>query len=338
MIKGWHGGATIGIFGGITAAAKILNFDEEEVKMAIGYAASSASGIAANFGSMTKPLHLGAAARNAVIGANLVKKGFNANKNVLEAPLGFYDLYRGNTEPDLKRFNFFGKPYGMTTLVIKLYPCCNGIHPTLGNVFALTKEHQISPEDVDSIEIYTHSGEIRAHLTKEYVDGGSVIHGYTGPRRQIVPSNPTTGAEGKFSLEYCVARALLDKEITFAKFTDEKVREPEVRELMKKVKILHDERMERLLEEGQRSGDGKMTGGLEIRLKDGREFYQEEDFPVGSFQHWPSKKVFEDKVRDCAAYGGFSQEIAEQVIRITENLEKLDDITELTEVLGRREK
>src|SRR5215475_7684168 len=60
---GWHANGTIGTFGASAACAKLLGLSEAEIGMALGIAASMASGVTSNFGTMTKPLHVGQAAR-----------------------------------------------------------------------------------------------------------------------------------------------------------------------------------------------------------------------------------------------------------------------------------
>jgi 2-methylcitrate dehydratase PrpD len=89
--KGWHPTATLGIFGTVAAAARLLRLTQEQTAMALGLAASLASGLKANFGTMTKPLHVGHTARNGLFAALMVQQGFTANPAALEARQGFLD-------------------------------------------------------------------------------------------------------------------------------------------------------------------------------------------------------------------------------------------------------
>ena len=75
--KGWHPTATIGIFGTVAAAARLLRFTPEQTAVALGLAASFASGLKANFGTMTKPLHVGHATRNGLFAALMVQRGLH---------------------------------------------------------------------------------------------------------------------------------------------------------------------------------------------------------------------------------------------------------------------
>jgi 2-methylcitrate dehydratase PrpD len=76
--KGWHPTATLGIFGTVAAAARLLCLSVPKTAVALGMAASFAAGIKANFGTMTKPLHAGHAVRDGVFAALLAQQGFTA--------------------------------------------------------------------------------------------------------------------------------------------------------------------------------------------------------------------------------------------------------------------
>ncbi len=81
--KGWHSTSTLGTLGASAASSKLLKLDPEKTKMAFGIAASMASGLRGNFGTMTKPFHAGHAARNGVESAELASLGFTADKTIL---------------------------------------------------------------------------------------------------------------------------------------------------------------------------------------------------------------------------------------------------------------
>ena len=158
--------------------------------MALGIAASLASGLQQNFGSMTKPLHAGWAARSGVVAAQLAARGFSADAEALEGPGGFLRAMSGGAEPDLAPFDALGEPFEIVSpgVGVKLYPCCYATHRAIDAVLELRAEHGIAPANV---------AEVRVEVNR----GGLL------PLR-VEP--PATGLEGKFSLEYCLAAALLD--------------------------------------------------------------------------------------------------------------------------------
>src|SRR5688500_18830694 len=91
--KGFHSSGTVGTFGAMAASAKLLRLDREAVANALAIAASTASGIRVNFGTMTKPLHVGRAAQNGVIAAELAAKGFTGGHDALDPPWGFFQVF-----------------------------------------------------------------------------------------------------------------------------------------------------------------------------------------------------------------------------------------------------
>ena len=93
----WHAPSTLGSFGAAAGCAKLLGLNASKIEMALGMAASMASGVVANFGTMTKPLHVGLGARNGVLAAKLAQSGYTANAQAIEAGMGFYNVFHGGT-------------------------------------------------------------------------------------------------------------------------------------------------------------------------------------------------------------------------------------------------
>jgi 2-methylcitrate dehydratase PrpD len=87
--KGWHPTATLGTFGSTAAACHLIGLDKEKTATALGLAVSLAAGVKANFGTMTKPLHVGETTRNGLTAALLVEQGFTANPGAFEHSQGF---------------------------------------------------------------------------------------------------------------------------------------------------------------------------------------------------------------------------------------------------------
>src|SRR5262245_25106497 len=90
---GWHAPSSVGCFGATAACAKLLGLGSAQVEMALGMAASMAGGIVANFGTMTKPLHVGLGARNGVLAAELAAGGYTANGKAIESGFGFFKVH-----------------------------------------------------------------------------------------------------------------------------------------------------------------------------------------------------------------------------------------------------
>ena len=197
--KGWHPTSTLGVFGAAAGCAYLLNLDATQTAQAIAIAASNASGIKANFGTMTKPLHIGQCARSGVLAAQLAAKGFTANPHALEAPQGFLDVYNGPGNYSIERIldKWFDPPLVLSPGInLKQFPCCGSTHPAIFAAIRLRERQRLDHKLIRRIEILTH------------------------PRRlpHTNQPHPQTSLESKFSIQYCVARALVDGQVSLADF------------------------------------------------------------------------------------------------------------------------
>lgn len=215
--KGWHPTATLGIFGTVAAAARLLHLDIPATATALGLAASLASGLKANFGTMTKPLHVGHAARNGVFAALMVQAGYTANPGTFEHKQGFLDVFNGPGTYDTARMlgEWFAPPdcEGPGDPGLKPYPCCGSTHASVAVTIGLARSHDLRAADVEHIEVMPH------------------------PRRlpHTDNPNPTTPLAAKFSVQYCVARALNDRAVTLGHFEGDAQNAPAIRDLMARV-------------------------------------------------------------------------------------------------------
>jgi 2-methylcitrate dehydratase PrpD len=305
---GWHATSTLGTLGAAAACAKLLSLDVEKTRMAFGIAASTAAGLRQNFGTMTKPLHPGQAAMNGVTAAQLAHLGWTADANILEAPYGFCQLYAGadqyNLDDIVKRL---GNPYELlgTGVAIKQYPCCAFTHRALDGILALVQQHQLSATDVVAVECRVGRPTIEV----------------------LIHTRPQTGLEGKFSMQYCLAAALLDKRIGLLSFSDEKVRRPEAQQLFERMTVrLHPETQHR-----GTSGE-ELPVVVTVTLRDGRTLSAPIQHAKGHPANPLTAVALQDKFEDCA-YGVLERQDLRYVIELVQGLEHLDDIGTLMDVL-----
>jgi 2-methylcitrate dehydratase PrpD len=214
--KGWHPTATLGVFGATAACCHLMRLDAGVTAQALAIAASLASGIKANFGTMTKPLHVGHTARNGLFAAMLAKGGFTANSAALEHKQGFLMVYNGEGHFDADAIlKDWGDPYDVTRPGpgFKQYPCCGSTHPPLDALLALRHKHAMPADKIVRIDSWTH------------------------PRRLVHTNrpDPKTGLDAKFSVQYCLARATLQGQIRLEDFEGNAHDDPEVRALMTRV-------------------------------------------------------------------------------------------------------
>jgi 2-methylcitrate dehydratase PrpD len=204
------------VFGAAAASCHLLGLDRAKTAQALAIAASLASGIKANFGTMTKPLHVGHTARNGLLAALLARDGFTANNAALEHQQGFLMVFNGAGNFDAEiMLRDWGQPYDIVRpgLGVKQHPCCGSTHPAIDALLLLRSEHHIAPERVARIDSWTHPRRL-AHTDRP---------------------DPQSGLDAKFSVQYCLARALLDGRIRLEHFEGEAFRDPAVRRMMQRI-------------------------------------------------------------------------------------------------------
>lgn len=215
--KGWHPTATLGIFGTTAAAARLLGLSVDQTAVALGLAASFASGLKSNFGTMTKPLHVGHASRNGILAALMVREGFTANAGTFEHKQGFLDVFNGpGTYDTAKILQGWYQPLeceGPGDPGLKPYPCCGSTHASVGRVIDLANTHDLHPAQVARIEVMPHLRRL------PHTDN----------------PDPQTPLAAKFSIQYCVARALADRAVKLDHFEGDAHFDPSIRELLRRV-------------------------------------------------------------------------------------------------------
>ncbi|HYM71816.1 MAG TPA: MmgE/PrpD family protein [Stellaceae bacterium] len=214
--KGWHPTATLGVFGATAACCHLMGLSAAQTAQALAIAASLASGIKANFGTMTKPLHVGHTARSGLFAAMLAQGGFTANNAALEHKQGFLEVFNGaGTYDAAAMLKDWGNPYDVVRPgpAIKQYPCCGSTHPALDALLALRGEHAMPPDKIVRIESWTHPRRL-AHTNRP---------------------DPQSGLDAKFSVQYCLARATLQGQIRLEDFEGDAYDDPTVRALMSRI-------------------------------------------------------------------------------------------------------
>jgi 2-methylcitrate dehydratase PrpD len=218
--KGWHPTATLGVFGAAAACCHLLGLDAARTAMALAIAASFASGIKANFGTMTKPLHVGHTARDGLFAALLARDGFTANSGALEHKQGFLNVFNGpgNFDAD-KILRDWGRPWDIVDpgVAIKQHPCCGSTHPAIDALLGLRHGHDLAADlengRIERIDSWTHPRRL-AHTDRP---------------------DPQSGLDAKFSVQYCLARAALEGQILLEHFEDEAFNDARVRRAMRRI-------------------------------------------------------------------------------------------------------
>lgn len=307
--NGWHPTSILGTMGAAAAAARLRGMDVEQVCLTLGCAASQASGVRSNFGTMTKPLHAGLAAEAGVRAAGLVAAGLTANSEILDAPIGYCVAFSGKGNYRLDDItDKLGEPYVFETPGnnLKPYPCCMSSHASIDALRDLIDEENLSADGVERIDL-----ELMAPNMSN-----------------LSYHSPKTGLQGKFSAEYTLTRMLLDGALKLDTFTDEAVNDPVAQETMKKIHV-------RLAEKAEWETGKARPITMTLQTKDGRTLEKRANISRGN-AGWPlTEEEVHTKFRDCA---GVTLELdkVEKSLSILCQLEKLSDIRELMSLISEK--
>ena len=273
--KGWHPTATIGVFGAAAACARLMGLPPEQIARALALAATFSSGIKANFGTMTKPLHVGHAARNGLLAALLASDDFTARADAFEHKQGFLNVFNGAGNYNADRItDGWGDPWDIVSpgLAIKQYPCCGSTHPAIDAMLMLVRDHDLKPSQVAKIEAQTHARRL-AHTNRP---------------------DPQSELDAKFSVQYCLARALVSRQIGIEHFEGDSYRDPAIRGLLP-----------RILATPQAAVDVDLSlhfgADIQVTLTDGRVLTRHVPRPLGRGPEVPlPSDLLEMKFLNCA--------------------------------------
>jgi len=300
---GFHSTGTMGAIGAASAAGSLEDLTVGQHQVALALGASQAGGLRENFGTMIKPFHAGRAAESGVIAADLAGRGYTGAADILEAPRGFFKAAGGGFDEEIIRGRL-GDPWTFASpgVSIKPHPSGSLTHPAMNAMLGLIETHDIAPEDVDRVMV----GASR-HMPN------ALIH-----------HEPANGLEAKFSMEFCMATLLINRQAGLKHFTDEVVNRPDIQEMIKRVEF-------RAHPDADAAGFHTMRSYVDVYLKDGRHLSAQADYAKGSPQVPVSEEEVVQKLAECLEWGGRepgkASELAERVFAL-ENEGSLDAIVQ----------
>jgi 2-methylcitrate dehydratase PrpD len=269
--RGWHATATFGTLAATVSAARVLRLSEAQTVMALGIAASAAGGLRVNFGSMVKPLHAGQAARNGVLAALLAREGFLASEGALENTYGYFAVFNDGIGVDPAPFATLGEPLEILSefgLALKMYPSCGATHPGIEAALALHRDLGGAP--IRSVR-------------------AGVCEMAFAPLLYVLPEEPL---QGKFSMHFCLAAALLDGKLNLATFTREKIADPRIRALIPSITMELEERFRH---------DSEFPTVITVETTTGTRHERTVLLASGKPARWFTAQQLQDKFDDCAA-------------------------------------
>ena len=306
--KGWHPTATLGVFGAAAACAKLLKLSDDKTATALSIAASLAAGIKANFGTMVKPLHIGHCTRNGMFAALLARDGFTAGDRVFEHKQGFFNVFNGEGNYDAgKILPAWARPLDIVKpgIAIKQYPCCGSTHSALDAMLKLAREHKPAADDIERVDVWTHARRLE-HTNRP---------------------EPKSDLDAKFSVQYCMTRALLDRRISIEHFEGRAYEEPAVRKLLPRVHAA-------TYTTAQFPADNHFGAEVKLVLRGGKVLSAKVDQPLGRTSDNPLPAgLLKEKFEDCAARALPRERVA-SVYSVIQDFEKLKDVRELTAIIA----
>ncbi len=305
---GWHPTSPLGVVAAAAAVSKLISLEEEKITSSLSIASSLASGLRQNFGTMTKSLHIGMAARNAIISVLLAKRGFTAAKDGIGGEFGFVHAFSWGNSYDRNKLSRTISNLGKVDYIlgsktmIKKYPCCASAHLAIDATIDIVKKQNVSPSLIKKVVVV--------------VD--------FDPPRSLIYKFPKNGTEGRFSMQYCIAVAIVDKKIDMRSFTDKKVQRPDIQKLMSKITMVREDKY---------IGKPSWTEGfneVQIYLNDGKVIKKrmEREHLLEFTKSDIARKFF-----DCCNFVRF--ENSSRILEQLDYIDKIKNIRSLMKNLGR---
>lgn len=273
--RGWHPTTTIGVFGAAAACAHLLRLSDEQTATALAIAASLAAGIKSNFGTMVKPLHVGHCARSGLFAALLAKNGYTASPVAFEHKQGYFEVFNGTGNYDAERiFATWAAPLDIVKpgIAIKQYPCCGSTHPAIDAMLKLARSHDLKADAVERVDSWTHKRRLE-HTNR---------------------ADPQSQKDAKFSVQYVLSRALLERKVTIEHFEGEAFRDADVRRVMSRVHVAP-------YTTAQFPEDNHFGAEVKVTLRGGTVLTAKVDQPAGRTSANPlSREELKAKFDNCA--------------------------------------
>ena len=301
--RGWHPTSVLGPLGAAAAACVVLGYDATRSSHALALAASSASGIFENFGTMAKPYHGGRAASAGLAAATMAGAGLCASPTALEGRHGLMRAISPNGKVDLDRPVVAGN-WRLATLRlnIKKYPVVGAAQRGIDAVLGLDPAQHFAPEDV--LRIVAHVSERHAAVMPFHL--------------------PQDALQAKFSLQFALASALLHKAVGFGQLQDAVVRSAPIQRLMGLVELQTTD----AFEAGWRDAapfdqvffhlrDGRTVASPQVRRATGHA-----DTPLPAAQ-------LQSKFMGCMAFGGVDEVAGSALFDNLQNLPQLGSAAQI---------
>ncbi len=296
----WHTTSTCGSFGAAAGSAKILGLDEDQVVWALGSAGTQASGLWAFLveSAMSKQLHPGKSALNGLLSALLAQKGFTGARRILESEKGFFRATSKDFDEE-KCLAELGQKFLFERNSLKYYASCGHTHSAIESVLQATKANPMKVEEIERVDVSVYQAAVDLLNDVE----------------------PTTPYVAKFSLPFCVATALRYGHVNTGDFTEARLEDPDLLELMGRINIRSDPQL-------SMQYPAKWPAWVAITTRDGKSLKGSSDYPKGDPENPLGEGDVIEKFKDLTK-GLLSDSSAEAIVERVMRLEDLPDVSNL---------
>ena len=301
--KYWHTTGVAGTFSAAAAAAKLKGFNADQLCSCFGTAGSQAAGLLEflSDGAMSKSLHTAKANFNGILSAQLTSVGYTGATEILTGEKGMLGAMAGGGHPDRLTTNF-AQPLQIEMNSFKPYACCRHIHAGIYAVQKLMRSHSLDYRDVNRIEDRTYSVAVETASNK----------------------NPKTVYGRKFSIEYCLAAAVVLGDVLPEAFTESTADDPRIAALMSRVGVQADPELDKVFAENP----DKWLHTVTIVLNSGETFTEHVDYPIGDYKnpyHWEDIDGKFRRLTACSMTEAMQDVLLERI----HNLENVQNVREL---------
>jgi 2-methylcitrate dehydratase PrpD len=309
--KGFHPTSTCGVFGAAAIASKALELKPDKIAHALGIAGSSSSGLCESLtgptGADTSRTHPGKAGHDGILAALLAKSGLTGPHSVFEGRDGFLHAY---SEADRFLANLLvenlGESFKIMDVAIKYHNATHAVASSVDALQEIVAKYQILPEDVE---------EIRAFIP--------TMHAFIGGSDEKALYAPPTYIKAQMSLPYTLAITLVDGELSLGQYSPEKLADPKVLSLARRVRITADPEMD------QMQNAGKWPSRIQVATKSGKSYEAFVEYPKGSPQN-PLRNIELEKKFNRLSEKSLNKKQREGIIRAVHSLETLKEVGALT--------
>jgi 2-methylcitrate dehydratase len=306
----WHH-ATLTQIASPLVTGKILGLSEEQLVNAIGISAChnlTLGAVTAGKLTMMKNTVDPLSTQAGILAALLAQKGYEGPEHVIDGKEGLVDTFVNN-KFDLNIItDGLGDSFRITKCSMKAFPTEALTHSPMSAVIKIMKSNNIDKKDVEQVTIRTvaRAADILSDPSKY---------------------DPRTRETADHSLPFCIAATIVDGTVTPESFKEEKIMDPELRSYLNKIKVVADPDYEKTFPELKRAG-------VEIKTTDGNSFEIEVDYPLGDYREPMDEDTLYAKF-DSMVTPETGKEKRDKIVDTILNLEKLDDISDFTNLLAK---